>query len=116
MSTILEVENLHKDFTLHILGGKTIRALDSVSFEMDEGESLGSPGNSGVGRYALMRCIHRLYLARGAGVAMRTTRGESDWAGGGAPGVWRGRKPGLRPCPFLRRGLPGGPAVEVVAE
>ena len=54
MAKILEVENLHKDFTMHILGAKNIRALESVSFDVEEGEVLGLTGNSGAGKSTLM--------------------------------------------------------------
>lgn len=47
MAKILEVANLHKEFTLFILGAKKIRALENISFDMEEGEIVGLTGKSG---------------------------------------------------------------------
>jgi len=40
MATLLEVRNLRKTFTLHILNEKTIEALIDVNFSLEEGELL----------------------------------------------------------------------------
>lgn len=63
--TLLKVTNLRKLFP--ITGGvfrRTIghvRAVDDVSFEMEEGETLGIVGESGSGKSTLGRTIIRLY-------------------------------------------------------
>jgi len=116
MATILEVENLHKDFTLHILGGKTIRALDSVSFEMNEGEILGLTGKSGAGKSTLMKCIHRTYLSSGGRIAMHTNHGEVDLATASEHEVLTVRKTEMTYCSQFLQAIPRVPAVEVVSE
>src|SRR5215475_4265517 len=116
MSTILEVENLHKDFTLHILGGKTIRALDSVSFDLSEGEILGLTGKSGAGKSTLMKCIHRTYLSSGGRIAMHTSRGEVDLATASEHEVLTVRKSEMTYCSQFLQAIPRVPAVEVVSE
>src|SRR5215475_12951189 len=116
MSTILEVENLHKDFTLHILDGKTIRALHSVSFAMDEGEIVGLTGKSGAGKSTLMKCIHRTYLASGGRIAMRTRNGEVDLAAASEHEVLTVRKTEMTYCSQFLQAIPRVPAVEVVSE
>ena len=60
MGNILEVKDLSVDYiTAH---GKAIRAVDHVSFNILEGESLGLAGESGCGKstiaYSLLR-LHR---------------------------------------------------------
>ena len=116
MPMILEVENLHKDFTLHILGGKTIRALDSVSFDLNEGEILGLTGKSGAGKSTLMKCIHRTYLSSGGRIAMHTSRGEVDLATASEHEVLTVRKSEMTYCSQFLQAIPRVPAVEVVSE
>ena len=60
---LLEVLNLTKDFTLRqglLGGGRTIRAVDDVSFGVMEGETFGLVGESGSGKTTTGRCILRL--------------------------------------------------------
>ncbi len=60
MPSLLKVDKLCVDYIG--LGGKHIRAVDEVSFDIKEGESLGLAGESGCGKstiaYSLMR-LHR---------------------------------------------------------
>ena len=58
----LSVENLSKEFTLHMLGGRRLAALESVSFNVEPGEFLGVVGRSGSGKSSLLRCLYRRYL------------------------------------------------------
>jgi alpha-D-ribose 1-methylphosphonate 5-triphosphate synthase subunit PhnL len=59
---VLTVENLSKDFTLHILGGKNIEACRNVSFNVPKGTFLGLSGPSGAGKSTVLKCIYRTYL------------------------------------------------------
>jgi ABC-type oligopeptide transport system ATPase subunit len=62
-SPLLEVRNLVKEFTRR--GGlfqkaSVVRAVDHVSFSIDEGETFGLVGESGSGKTTTGRCILRL--------------------------------------------------------
>ncbi|MEM9002948.1 MAG: ABC transporter ATP-binding protein [Cyanobacteria bacterium P01_F01_bin.86] len=60
---LLKVQNLTKAFPIRrgFLGAKTeLRAVDSVSFEVYPGETLGLVGESGCGKSTLSRCLLRL--------------------------------------------------------
>src|SRR5215813_9803483 len=117
MSAILEVEDLHKDFTLHILDGKTIRALHSVSFEMDEGEIVGLTGKSGAGKSTLMKCVHRTYLASSGRIVMHTkSSGAVDLARADEHQVLMVRRTEMTYCSQFLQAIPRVPAVEVVSE
>lgn len=54
---MIQVKNLVKEFSVD---NKTFRALDDVSFEVQEGEIFGVIGLSGAGKSTLVRCINRL--------------------------------------------------------
>src|SRR4051812_33010698 len=60
---LLEVKELKQHFTINkgFLGNKkTVKAVDGVSFTVNEGETLGIVGESGCGKSSLGRSILRL--------------------------------------------------------
>ena len=117
MATILQVEDLHKEFTLHILNEKKIRALDSVSFELEEGEIVGLTGKSGSGKSTLMKCIYRTYLPSGGRVVMHTeANGPIDLAAADEHDVLAVRKTEMTYCSQFLQAIPRVRAVEVVSE
>lgn len=117
MPKILEVEDLHKEFSLHILNDKKIRALDSVSFQMEEGEIIGLTGKSGSGKSTLMKCIYRTYLPSAGRILMHTrTRGPVDLATAGEHEVLKVRKTEMTYCSQFLQAIPRVPDVEVVSE
>lgn len=60
MTTILKVENLQKYY-----GGKgnTTKAIDNISFEVEEGEFIAIMGASGSGKTTLLNCISTIDTA-----------------------------------------------------
>ncbi len=62
---ILEVDNLHVTFPVHVPGGLfgkrvPLRAVDGVSFSLRRGETMGVVGESGCGKSTLARGVLRL--------------------------------------------------------
>ena len=55
---ILEVRDLVKEFPVR--GGGTVHAVSGVSFDLNEGETLGLVGESGCGKSTTARCVLRL--------------------------------------------------------
>lgn len=56
---MIEIRDLHKRFT----GGAVIRAVDGVSFSIEQGEFVTLLGPSGAGKSTLLRCINGLTQA-----------------------------------------------------
>ncbi len=72
--TILEVKNLHKQFTSK---GITVKAVSDVSLAVKQGETIGIVGESGCGKTTLGRCIVRAYDATSGEVHYTTASGET---------------------------------------
>lgn len=117
MPKILEISDLSKHFTMHVLGGKQIAALDSVGFEMDEGEIVGLTGKSGSGKSTLMKCIYRTYLPSSGSMCMRTPAGEViDLAAASEHEILALRRADMTYCSQFLHAIPRVPAMEVAAE
>lgn len=72
---MLKVENLTKEFTMHIRGGVKIPSFHNVSFEVKEGTLLAVTGPSGIGKSSLLKCIYRTYLPTQGNVFYQTKDG-----------------------------------------
>src|SRR6478736_770087 len=73
MAPIVEVAHLQKSFGRGGVFGRseTVRAVDDVSFSIDEGETLGLAGESGSGKTTTGRCILRLVEPTSGSVSFR---------------------------------------------
>lgn len=117
MARILDVSGLSKEFTMFILGGKKIHALEDVSFEMEEGEIVGLTGKSGSGKSTLMKCIYRTYLPTSGRILMRGADGsELDLASAAEHDVLALRRGEMTYCSQFLHAIPRVPALEVAAE
>lgn len=117
MPRILDVDGLRKTFTLHVLGGKRIAALDRVSFAIDEGEILGLTGTSGSGKSTLMKCVHRTYLPTAGSIRLHAAGGHVvDLATASEHEVLRVRRTEMTYCSQFLHAIPRVPAVEVASE
>jgi alpha-D-ribose 1-methylphosphonate 5-triphosphate synthase subunit PhnL len=76
-TTILSVRNLRKTITLHILGGRRVRPLDDVSFDLPAGAFLGVVGTSGAGKSSLLKCIYRTYRCEAEAVEFHMADGRT---------------------------------------
>ena len=112
----LRVESLSKRFTLHMLGGRHMKALSNVSFEVRSGEFLGVVGRSGSGKSSLLRCVYRRYLPTSGNVLYASQDGEVDLAAAGDRAVLRLREEEMGYVSQFLQAIPRTPARDVVAE
>lgn len=71
MNAILEVEGLHKHFTLHQQQGVVLPVLAGVSLRAMPGECLVLHGQSGAGKSTLMRTLYANYQATSGSIVVR---------------------------------------------
>ncbi len=71
MTTILEVENLAKTFTMHLRGGVTLPVVSGVSFEVAAGECVVLGGPSGAGKSSVLKIVAGTYAANAGAVCVR---------------------------------------------
>lgn len=116
MTPHLKVEYLSKEFTLHMLGGRRLRALEDVSFAVERGEFMGVVGRSGSGKSSLLRCVYRRYLPTGGSVVYASENGEVDLATADDRTVLRLRRSELGYVSQFLRAIPRTPSLDVVAE
>ena len=78
--TLLEVKNLRKYFPIKkgffkkVVGH--VRAVDDVTFHINEGETLGLVGESGCGKTTTARCILRAINPTSGEILFRTKTGQ----------------------------------------
>jgi phosphonate C-P lyase system protein PhnL len=113
----LEVQNMKKSFTLHVLGGKEITALKGISFAVEKGEFLGIIGRSGSGKSSLLKCIYRTYLpSEGSILYWGDGGGPIDLATASTAEVLRLRQHYIGYVSQFLRAIPRVTAVDLVAE
>ena len=116
MTQHLRVESLSKYFTLHMLGGRRLQALEDVSFSVEPGEFLGVVGRSGSGKSSLLRCLYRRYLPSGGSIHYAGEEGNVDLAEADDRTVIDLRERELGYVSQFLQAIPRTPAREVVAE
>ena len=82
MPEILRLEGVCRDFTSGVFRTRTVRAVDHVSFALEQGRTFGLVGNSGCGKTTLSRMITRL---------LRPTAGRILFEGADISGLPGGR-------------------------
>jgi alpha-D-ribose 1-methylphosphonate 5-triphosphate synthase subunit PhnL len=116
MTARLAVEELSKGFTLHVLGGKQLRAFPPMSFSVQPGECLQLTGPSGTGKSSLLKCLYRTYQPSGGRALLRVNGEPVDIAAAPEPDILRLRRDAIGYVSQFFHAIPRLTAVTVVAE
>ena len=71
MSKILKVKNIEKYYKNK---GSLIKAVDNISFEVENGEYIGIMGASGSGKTTLLNCISTIDTITAGNIYINNTR------------------------------------------
>ena len=112
---ILDIDDVSKQFDMHVLDGRTVPGLDGVSLSVDEGEFVAIVGESGSGKSSLLKCINRTYEPTAGRIRFRTEDGTVDLASCPAREVLSLRGSDLGYASQFLTEIPRVPAVDVVA-
>ncbi|HET6489933.1 MAG TPA: phosphonate C-P lyase system protein PhnL [Syntrophales bacterium] len=114
---MLEVKNLSKTFTIHILGGKVIEGFGSISLRVAPGEFLGLAGRSGSGKSSVLKCVYGTYLPTTGEVWFASeSHGRVNLARGPEQTILQIRNREMGYVSQFLRIIPRVAAVDVVAE
>ena len=117
MPKILDIGGLSKSFILHLVGGKRLDAIRSISFSVTEGEFLGIVGRTGSGKSSVLKCIAGVYRPSEGHVRYRRADGrESDIGAIDDADIVELRSREIGYVPSQLHVVPRIPAVDIVAE
>lgn len=112
MTAMIELDRLHKTFTLHNQGGVVIDVLSDVSLTVAPGECVALTGASGAGKSTLMRMIYGNYRAQSGAILI----GGVDLVQAEPREIIRLRREVLGYVSQFLRVVPRVPTLDVVAE
>lgn len=116
-AALLDVQELHKAFTLHLIDGRTLAPLQGVSFRVAPQEHFLIYGRSGIGKTSILKCIYRSYLATEGRIWFDSQRyGRIDLVQAGESVVLQLREREIGYCSQFLRVLPRVPAIDVICE
>lgn len=117
MNPVLEVDEVHKRFTLHLRDAIQLQVLDGVSLRVEAGECVALVGPSGRGKSTLMKCLHGNYAVDGGRLWLRLADGERvDLAAAAPRAIVSLRRREIAYVSQFLRVLPRQPAIDAVAE
>ena len=117
VAPLLEVDNLQKQFQMHLLDGRLIEPFEGISFRVWSGKLMLVGGKSGAGKTTVLKCIYRTYLSSGGHIwFMSDEFGRLDVAAAPERTVLRLREHEIGYCSQFLKVLPRVSALDLAAE
>ncbi|GLV53593.1 ABC transporter [Dictyobacter sp. S3.2.2.5] len=114
---ILQVDQLQKDFHMHLIDGRIIKPFASLSFQVRKGGLFMIGGKSGAGKTTILKCIYRTYLTTAGAIWYESQQfGRVNIATAPDEIILKLRVRELGYCSQFLKILPRVPALEVTAE
>ncbi len=115
-TSVLQVENLSKTFTLHTQGGVRLPVFADVSFTVGPGECVVLSGPSGSGKSTLLRSLYANYLPDAGHIRARHGGGWVDMVRAEPREILAVRHETMGYVSQFLRVIPRVPTLDVVAE
>ena len=112
---ILDIDDVSKQYDMHVLDGRTVHGLRNVSFSVEKGEFIAVVGESGSGKSSLLKCLNRTYEPSDGHIRFRTKSGGLDLATCSDREILSIRGSELGYASQFLNEIPRVPAVDVVA-
>lgn len=115
-TTLLQVENLTKSFTLHQQGGICLSVLEGLSLSVNAGECVALSGASGTGKSSFMRCLYGNYRVDSGAIWVKHEENWLDLCQLQPHELLAVRQKTIGYVSQFLRAIPRVPALEVAAE
>jgi alpha-D-ribose 1-methylphosphonate 5-triphosphate synthase subunit PhnL len=115
-SPILSVDDLAKQFTLHLHEGKVLPVLQGVAFSVFSGECVVLGGPSGIGKSSILKMIYGNYVAWHGRALIRHDDGVTDIVAADAQTIMDLRRHVMGYVSQFLRVIPRVATLDVVAE
>jgi alpha-D-ribose 1-methylphosphonate 5-triphosphate synthase subunit PhnL len=116
MSTMVEIANAEKSFTMHLQGGVRLPVVQGVSFQVGAGECVVLSGPSGAGKSSILKMIFGNYRCEGGGIFVRHEGALLDIAGAEPRQILSVRRGTIGYVSQFLRAVPRVATIDVVAE
>jgi len=116
MSTMVEIANAEKSFTMHLQGGVRLPVVQGVSFQVGAGECVVLSGPSGAGKSSILKMIFGNYRCEGGGIFVRHEGALLDIARAEPRQILSVRRGTIGYVSQFLRAVPRVATIDVVAE
>jgi alpha-D-ribose 1-methylphosphonate 5-triphosphate synthase subunit PhnL len=116
MTSMIDVSNAEKTFTMHLQGGVELPVVRGVSFHVSPGECVVLSGPSGAGKSSILKMIFGNYRCDGGRINIRHQGAVIDLARAEPREILSVRRATIGYVSQFLRAVPRVPTIDVVAE